>query len=335
MDIKNIQNSNQTPPGKPGYNILYSNNTGIYLKDIYGTVNVMLSFAGYSYHIVGGFHAPGSTSYTGVQENLRYDSFQSWVTKTQPLEARYYPTGGNIDYKGYYITGRDASVTYDLDTDMYTWDSWTNMTSIPSPGRFLATSISIRNYIYVAYGYNGSSYLNDNDAYTPDAWVSKTSGPTPTAYARGSFKFADSKGLWCQGYNGSLLSDVDEYNTLTDGWTARTNTASTGFVRSGAPYSDGDKGFAMLGQNSGGRTTEALMWSDTSDTWTTKTSASSPGRQGVGAILYDDDVYVTGGNSASTTSENIHEKYTYVTDSWSDEIDIPGTSRWSQATFYL
>lgn len=159
-----------------------------------------------------------------------------------------------------------------------------------------------------------ASTLSDNDRFESSSrsWSSKTNVPSPARSSNTAFTISGIAYTVCGGSTSSTLRDNDSYQL--DTWTAKTDcTSASSDIISGTV---GDNAYVVI------YTGPNYEYAAAGDSWSTKTSASSPSQQGYAAeFSLDSGVFrVTG---TSSTGSNDIQKYTPSGDSWTSKTDFP------------
>ncbi len=174
-----------------------------------------------------------------------------------------FSTGTSLDTLGFIGTGYGNAPLNDLwayDPDA---DSWTQVSSLPTSGRYLATAFSTGSLGYVTTGSLDGAPQQDLWQYDPntDTWTSLAA--LPGEARSGAVAFAlDGKGYVGTGFGNDLLRDLWRYDPTTDSWARRTDMPGYG-RNSAVAFAAGNFGFIGTGYD--GFTALNDLWRFTPD----------------------------------------------------------------------
>lgn len=162
-------------------------------------------------------------------------------------------------------------------------------------------------------GADGSGKLQDNDRFESSSrsWSSKTDVPSPARNSSSSFTLSGVAYTVCGESGSGAIKDNDSYQI--DTWTAKTDCVSTATdIISGIV---GSYGYVVTASGAN------YEYDPSGNSWSTKTSATSPVIQNNAAVFsLDSGVFrVTG---RSSTGSNDVQKYTSSGDSWTAKTDF-------------
>lgn len=215
--------------------------------------------------------------------------------------------------------------------------SWeTNLPSLPGPAvpRHHPATFSINGIGYLVAGANVNDVsLDDFYSYDPitNSWTAKADFPGP---ARG-FSYAvnsDTKGYLGFGYlydpiNGfdQYLSDLWEYDPLTDSWTELASCPGPSRIHPAMVYLNG-KIFMGLGGSSLGDLGDWWEYDIDSDSWSVKATFPGPNRHHPYYFAIGDYVYVGMGHRGPDIYNDLY-RYDPSTDSWTQVQSLPSQGR--------
>ncbi len=157
---------------------------------------------------------------------------------------------------------------------------------------------SIGNYLYVGGGWTGYSSLNTFYQYNPatNTWSQKANIPAPI-YSVCDFTLNGKGYVVCGAV--PLTNTVYAYDTTTNSW--QTKNPFPGSPRQNIiGFSCGGKGYLFGGFTGGSNVgTDLWQYNDTTDTWTQMASCPGPGRDGPGALVINNKIYVGLGNDVN------------------------------------
>lgn len=145
-----------------------------------------------AYVYAGVWYNPATTDHDIFSDCDEYAP-DTWTAKTNIVApARFAHAAATIGSAGYVFAGSStvlnppadngwaAATAYLQDCDQYVPDTWTNKTSMPSPGRHESSASTLGSAAYVCAGVKvGGVPLKDCDQYIPDAWANKSDLPSP------------------------------------------------------------------------------------------------------------------------------------------------------------
>jgi N-acetylneuraminic acid mutarotase len=245
---------------------------------------------------------------------------------------------GNYGYAGL----GENSVGKNL-TDLWQFDpsnnSWAKKASFPGSARVAPASFVIGNAAYLVTGSirNFGTCVTECWQYnaTTDTWAKKANFPgTARTYAVG---FAiDSLGYVGTGANelSDFRKDFYAYHPSTDSWTRiadfpRARDGSCGFGTNG-------KGYVCFGQDSTHNSYKDMWEYDpVTNTWIQKTDNTYPLFLANGFVICN-NIYIGYGDSTDGIDDTRKFwKYNTVSDTWTQEGNIPGTKRIQGTAFSI
>lgn len=187
----------------------------------------------------------------------------------------------SIDGKGYITTGRycDGGTIYYNDLWEYdtSFNTWTQKTSLPGPGRGYAVGFSIDNKGYVVSGQTSDGYLDDCWEYDPinDSWTQKANFPgNPRSHATG-FTINGKGYIGTGADNTTTYNDFYEFDPNTNTWA--TITAFPSFRLGANGLSVNNKGYVGFGTDGTNVFKDLYRYDPVTNTWIEKTSLPDPG----------------------------------------------------------
>ncbi|MBC8229460.1 hypothetical protein H8E77_07935 [bacterium] len=158
-----------------------------------------------------------------------------------------------------------------------------------------------------------------------DTWTKKTD--MPTARMGHSASVVNEKIYVIGGYNGPVLSTVEEYDSANGTWTTKSGMPTPRWLLSNAVVNG--KIYAIGGANSqlvGFPMMEE--YAPATDTWTTKSSMPTA-RVNLSTCVVDGKIYAIGGQSgANRPGLSTVEEYDPATDTWTKKTDMPTARCW-------
>jgi N-acetylneuraminic acid mutarotase len=194
---------------------------------------------------------------------------------------------------------------------------WVQKADFPGLPRYHATGFTIGNKIYVATGWNDTTYYTDMWEYNTltDTWLQKADLPATARYAATGFSIGG-KGYICCGRSGTstFLKDLWEYNPATDTWIQKTDFPSTArhhpvsFVIDTIAY-------VGTGENASFKK-DMWAYNATTNTWTAKASFGGVARHAAVGFSTGNSMGYIGGGTTSTAYVNDFWQYNPTTNSW-------------------
>jgi N-acetylneuraminic acid mutarotase len=228
----------------------------------------------------------GVTQSNYYKDFWEYDpSTNAWTQKANFGGAkRAVACGFSIGNKGYAGLGVNFLTANYLDFweyDPFT-NVWTQKANFGGGARFGAVGFAIGSFGYIATGGLGFPSNGNNDIwqYNPitDIWIQKTSLPGIGRIAANGFVIGNSCFIADGVTNGNtvnVLSDLWEYNSVTDTWTQKANCP--GVARcDAASFTICDKGYFGTGDPC--YCTDIWQYNPVSNIWTQKTDFGGLGR---------------------------------------------------------
>jgi N-acetylneuraminic acid mutarotase len=210
---------------------------------------------------------------------------------------------------------------------------WQQKASFSAP-RYAACGFTIGNFLYFGTGYNNSnSSQSDFWKYDPvlDSWSQVASIATPRISAV-SFQI-NGKGYVGLGYNGSHLTDLNEYNPVTNTWTAKAALPANGRYGAGS-FSIGSYGYVVGGNKgsaSGPFSSETFAYDAVTNSWSAKAAFPGMARYGIRGGVINNVGYIFGGVNGTGAVGSFYFndlwKYDPIFDSWNQLTDFPGVGR--------
>jgi hypothetical protein len=252
----------------------------------------------------------------------------------------------------YAIGGQTGTSSYVGTNSGYnpTLNTWSSARADPTSRAGGAASATSGGLIYLAGGTNGS-YLSTFESYSVaiNTWTTLTSLPTARSYAEGAID-VDGRFYVVGGQSGSgYLHTVEAYSSTASAWycstsvTGCTTTATPPLAmptaRANFALVEGANGilYAIGGQTGASTYTNVVeAYNPTSRTWTcsvgdvasgcsSTTLAPMPTARAVdGDVSPNGDVFVVGGNNASTNL-SVVEAYNPTTNTWACSVGDAGT----------
>ena len=202
--------------------------------------------------------------------------------------------------------------------------TWTQLSSIPGPGRHHACSFVLGDSAYVTTG----SGLDDFYKYDihADTWTQLPDFPGGNRNFAIGFSI-NGKGYVSCGYDGSTANmEMWEFDPATGAWTQKTSGPAIGRVHPAFSVV-GDRVYIGQGQQNGNFADldDWYEYNATTDTWTQKTSFMSLRHHGAGATV-GNVVYVGTGHHLDTMHDDWYA-YNADNDSWEVKSDFTGNGR--------
>ncbi|MBV9963331.1 MAG: T9SS type A sorting domain-containing protein [Parafilimonas sp.] len=273
-----------------------------------------------------------------------------WIQKKSLynlVAGRSHAIAFSIKDKGYLGTGFSYGFGTDggWNNDLWQYDtltdSWTQMASMPVPGRQSAFAFVINDKAYVGAGVTGfGSPLNDLWQYDPsdNSWVQKASMPNSGLSGALSFTL-NNKGYVGFGFNadGRYQRGIWSYNASTDKWVRKNNFPAITIWESFA-LSDGTNAYAGLGYDSVTfrYVNDIWQYDAASDSWTRKNDFNGKPRFNEAGFVVNNKLYLVGGENGNTY-KFINDGWVYdkVMDKWTSIGQFTGPPRGNAATFTI
>jgi N-acetylneuraminic acid mutarotase len=211
-----------------------------------------------------GYVGTGYDGNTKLKDFWEYDpTLDTWTQKCDfGGSTRYGAVAFSIGSKGYVLGGYDGNYLKDLWEYDPLSNTWTTKTSLPGNKRFNALSFAINDIAYIVGGNNNGSYINDFWAYNAsnDTWEKKRDIADNSDYSydddygtiarqSGVAFVINGLGYLATGDISSLLSNVWEYDPITDLWVEKASFEGT--TRNCAiGFSVQNRGYVLLGKSS-------------------------------------------------------------------------------------
>ncbi|RIJ34317.1 Kelch repeat-containing protein [Pontibacter oryzae] len=229
------------------------------------------SFPGQARNAAVSFTANGKgyvgTGYDGtsyLKDFWEYDPSQDTWTQIAdfPGSARYGAVALSLDEKGYVGAGYDGNYQKDFWQYNPATGQWTEKVGLGGAKRLNAFAFTFNGKGYIGGGINNGLYQTDFLEYDPanDSWVKlkglneddRENEDYPAARTGAVTLVFNNKVYLVSGSNGSVLSDVWEYDPASDAWTAK--SYFEGSSREGAVgFASGNYGYITTGQSGGYR----------------------------------------------------------------------------------
>lgn len=225
------------------------------------------------------------------------------------------------------------------------WDAKTDIKSFLG-GRWGAMSIALDGKIYLGGGYHGNN-RNSNDwlEYDPiaDTWTDKNPMPGSATNRSGGVTFMlNGKvylGLGIENFNSftaawSFLTDLWEYDAVTDTWTQKSDFPGAGVGFCGV-FVIADKAYiigGITGKLGADATNKVYEYDPASDTWTEMADYPETYIKEPFSFSADGNGYISGGtNSAGRTDETY--MYDATADTWTAKAAYSGGTVSGGVTF--
>jgi len=206
---------------------------------------------------------------------------------------------------------------------------WVQSVPFEGSARDNAVSFTLNGKGYVGLGSNDTTLFNDFWRYDPATYVWTKIADFGGAARRNAVAFVlDGKAYVGLGQSGiypdfTNHKDFWVYDPVADSWTETTEFAGTARYKSVA-FTQGDKGFVMLGRDESGYPKDVWAFDPVSKQWTAKNNFSDDGRIGAFVFSLNDTIYVGHGvnyEGGSTNIQNNYHVYDATADSWT-EVDV-------------
>jgi len=272
----------------------------------------------------------GRDNYQIVLLQYEYTVFtyidERWIIINQPeLGKDLYSIAENSFESGYVYGGAKGWNFPIQNCNQYcaNVDTWMARLDMPAPARdeLAASTILDKGYVYGG-GTTYLYFLQDCDEYNSvtNIWTSKSDMLAP---ARKGFAAStiNHKGYVYGGYvyegeGRDRIQNCDEYNSVTNIWTAKSDMPAP--VRDDLAASTIlDKGYVYGGEE-GGTLQDCDEYDP--DTWTSKTDMPVPGRDRLAASTILDKGYVYGGNDFNDIKDC--DEYDSNANTWSSKTDL-------------
>lgn len=232
---------------------------------------------------------------------------------------------GSVEISGkIYVVGGISQLTNNgtpqgtvevMDTSTNTWSTGASM---PTPRYGLGLTV-LGGKIYAIGGEDQYGWLNNVEIYDPvtNTWTKKTAMPTKRSYL--GIEIANGKIYAIGGTNADsvyqyFLNTVEEYNPVTNTWTAKASMPSYR-AYFGTSVVD-NKIYAIGGIDASGYVSSVEVYSPQNNTWTQK-SLLQTGRFTPGVEAFNGMIYVVGGSNIYAGGlQDSTEIYDTKTDSW-------------------
>ena len=248
--------------------------------------------------------------------------------------------GFALDGKGYLVTGstnfvpRDDFFQYDPEFDI-----WLELDPFPGSARGFAIGDVWENKAYLGFGRDAYDSLNDLWVFDPvsQTWEELASCPCPV---RSHPSFIAHNGFIYVGFGSNStdgnLNDFWAYDIANDSWEQKPDIP-------GEPrhhpyhFAIGDYVYTGLGHGSGFISKEWFRFDPSNDTWMQMNDFPGEARVAGNQFSFQDVGYVISGDGDDHYSMEEGEFWSYEadSDSWTQLLSHPGTSRWAPATFVL
>lgn len=235
-----------------------------------------------------------------------------------------------IGNKAYVGTGLDSNNTKKNDFWEYdiSNDTWTQKATFPGAPRFHAIAFSIGTKGYIGGGQDANNFFSDFYEYDPgnNTWTQKASiGGFPRG---GAAAFSIGlKGYVATGAPsnsiGSAISDLWEYNPITNSWSSKANFPGVARVGAAA-FTIGNKGYFGLGFN-GSSKSDFWEYDPTTNSWLQKASFPS-NRSGAVGFNVNGKGYIGLGQDTTNYALDFFE-YNSQNNTWSSIGNFGGSNR--------
>jgi len=252
----------------------------------------------------------------------------AWTSKANMPTARSVLTSSVVDEKVYVIGGLDQNSNSLATTEEYDpmTNTWTRKADMPTP-RFGHCACAVNGRIYVIGGLNrGAGFRATVEEYDPatDTWTAKAN--MPTARASLSCSAVDGKiyamgGDTLSGRRIIFLSVAEEYDPMTDTWTAKADLP----IPRGSFASSAVGGliYVMGGWKPGGTAELVEEYHPAFDIWIVKNATIPTPRPDLSASTLNGIIYVIGGQSRGGGSLSTVEAHDPGSDSWTTKAPMP------------
>lgn len=219
-------------------------------------------------------------------------------------------------------------------------DTWTQVASLPGPGRWEAVGFALNGKGYCALGFDGTTMLNDVWQYDPvlNSWTQKNNYPAPNRFEATAFVVQNRAFIACgQNPNYMMMSTVCEYDPVADTWTQKNNFPGTARM-SLASFTANNTAYMGLGKgviNTSVDLNDLWKYDHVNDSWTQVNSFPDSARHDVVAFGICQYGFVGTGCYGSATGlfKNFY-RYDALADSWTAIPDKPG-QRIMEATAFV
>jgi N-acetylneuraminic acid mutarotase len=261
----------------------------------------------------------------------------TWTRKANMPTARSGLRTSVVDGRIYAIGGRTSTSSNAIsNVEEYdpTTDTWTKKADMPTSRMNFATCV-VNGKIYAMGGRQRptSDPLPTVEEYNPatDTWMRKTDMPTARMDLGAS---AVNEKIYTIGgrpnviggneYYGDDLSVVEEYDTMTDTWTRKTDmpTVRSGpstCVVNGKVYAIG--GYTGIVEQGARIYSTVEVYDPETDSWTTKSPMLTP-RAAFRTCVVGEKIYAISGTPFTTYYSTV-EEYDVATDTWTYKANIP------------
>lgn len=230
-----------------------------------------------------------------------------------------------ISSYGYLFGGIDNSANIYNDLWKYDpgLDQWTQMASLPGPGRYSPTKLVLNGKAYVGVGFDNVTYYTDWYEYTPgtNSWIQKASFPGASRYHAFAFGL-NNKAYFGLGKGSGWYNDWYEYDPALDTWTAKTSFPGAA-RQNGIAFAIGSFGYVGLGATDVDVYNDMYQYNPANDSWTPKASyPDADGRYAIPFFVLGTHAYACGGVNYTTGFHSDGYEYDPVSDSWTAIADF-------------
>ena len=292
-------------------------------------------------YVIGGT-VTGAPAYTTSAIVEEYNPVSdTWTAKTSMPTSRDGSAAATVNDKIYVLGGETGGTQtiYNIN-EMYnpTTNSWTTLAAMPETrmdaGAAAAIGADGKDKIYVIGGWGGGASTARNTVFeydvTSNTWSVKA--PMPTARYDLILVTINNKIHAIGGGAETNVANVNEvYDPVTNTWSVKASTYEGRSSSAGAAAEgqDGNDKIYVFGGNGSANFSSVEEYDPGLDRWTgVSVARKSPmpnGRNGHGAAVVANKVYVFGGNPSSNVGR-LNQKYDPVSDTWESKA-LPPTSR--------
>lgn len=260
---------------------------------------------------------------------IRYETI-NFVVNDQAFDV-----GGLISLGGNF-TAYDEVYRYN-DTN----DTWTKVSNYPGGNIYDGIGFVIDSMAYVGLGSDESGFRSGLlYAYNSrtDTWTQKKSFPAMERTNAFSFVLNGKAYVGCGdnyiGQNRMYLSDVWEYDPISNSWTQLGDFTGGGRVGMTATVV-GNKAYVGMGDDGSFFYNSFFEYDQANDDWISRATFPGSNRSFYGATSAMGKLFILGGEDLSSAYTNEMWSYNPSNDSWQSETDFTGTARVAATMFYL
>ena len=258
-------------------------------------------------------------------------------------DARHHPVTFSVDGYGYLLTG---SVNGEASNDFMRYeaatDTWEKLPDFPGAVRSFSYGSSRGTKGYVGFGGADGNPYNDLWEYDTETkeWTQLADCPCAGRYHPAFIQLND-KIYVGMGNNPGNLKDWWEYDIPTDTWTQKDDLPGPSRHH---PYYFGVDGIAYVGFGHGNSVDGMLSifndfykFDPETDEWTRLNDFPGEGRVAGTQFDYNGKGYILSGDgdNHSFMEEGEFWEYEPQSDTWTQLLSHPGSSRWAPGTFVI